>query len=79
MEDSLIVKVVSAFVAPPMMPSIVVVPVTSAPTVGTLNSMSVSQTALKVPLVPASNAGVGFLRRGFLKLNSLRVGVVVLQ
>jgi hypothetical protein len=42
MEDSLIVKVVSALVAPTMLPSVVVVPMTSAPTISTLNSMSIS-------------------------------------
>jgi hypothetical protein len=67
MEDSLIAKAVPVFVAPPVLPSVIVVPANSVPLVDTMNSMSVTQTAPKVALVPASSADVGFLQRGFLK------------
>jgi ABC-type xylose transport system permease subunit len=63
----LIGEAVSTFVASPVLPSVIVVLATSAPVVGTLNSVLVTQTTPKVAPVPMSNADVSFLHSGFLK------------
>jgi hypothetical protein len=70
MEDSLIAEALSAFVAPPVRPSVVVVPATSALPVGTMNSVLVTQITPKGALVATSSVDVRFLRRGFLKPSS---------
>jgi hypothetical protein len=64
MEDSLLAEAVLVFVAPPVLPSVIMVPEPFG---------KITAIAPKVAQVPTSSADVNFLRRGFLKLSSSAV------
>jgi hypothetical protein len=71
MENNLIVEAVSKFVTTPVLPSIAVVLVISAPPVSTLNLVSgFTQSVPTIAKVPTSCADVSFLHKGFLDPSS---------